>query len=199
MMILSQRSNSLCIRKFDECGAAKRCKLQCARIDQFCQSLLRQLMVQAQTAGNVTVGQHLSFLFEEFHDLILQFFSDFVVAHDSPHYHLNVGVERKVSVARVQSSMSWTVNGIPVRSKNRSQPMRSIHSPMRSCFCACLAQVSTILRTAWVTSGQRGGLFGKKGIASRENLGGVRALEILPPTQIETPSPIGSASGMPGH
>ena len=28
---------------------------------------------------------------------------------------------------------------------------------------------------------------------------GVRALEILPPTQMDTPSPTGSARGMPGH
>ena len=36
-------------------------------------------------------------------------------------------------------------------------------------------------------------------MASFENVGSVRALDTLPPTQIETPSLSGSLSGMAGH
>src|SRR5665811_955729 len=77
--------------------------------------------------------------------------------------------------------------------------MRLIHSPTRSNGRALAAYSSTIDLTASVTSGQRGGLFGRYGIASLVNIGSVLALEILPPTQIETPSLMGSASGMAGQ
>src|SRR3990172_9837751 len=53
--------------------------------------------------------------------------------------------------------------------------------------------------TAAVTSGQRGGLFGRYGIASLENIGSCRAFETLPPTQIEMPSFSGSAIVMDGQ
>src|SRR3990172_1645707 len=53
--------------------------------------------------------------------------------------------------------------------------------------------------TAAVTSGQRGGLFGRYGIASLENIGSCRAFETLPPTQIEMPSFSGSAMVMDGQ
>jgi hypothetical protein len=39
-----------------------------------------------------------------------------------------------------------------------------------------------------VTSGQRGGLLGRKGMASLVNMGSRRAFDTLPPTQIDTPS-----------
>ena len=56
-----------------------------------------------------------------------------------------------------------------------------------------------MLVTASTTSGHRGGLFGRNGIASLVNLGAVRALLTLPPTQMEIPSFSGSFSGMAGH
>src|SRR5512143_1463319 len=56
------------------------------------------------------------------------------------HYsHLKVGVILNVSRAKVKSSMCIWVKAIPVILKNRSQPMRSIHSPTRSCLRASLA------------------------------------------------------------
>ena len=70
-------------------------------------------------------------------------------------------VERKVVVACVKLSRCFSVNSIPVNLKKRSQPILSIHSPMRSPSCAFLAHTSIRFFTASVTSGQRGGLFGK--------------------------------------
>src|ERR1039458_6206588 len=49
-----------------------------------------------------------------------------------------------------------------------------------------------MLATASTTSGQRGGLLGRNGMANFENLGSLRALETLPPTQMERPSFSGS-------
>jgi len=66
--------------------------------------------------------------------------------------------------------------------------MRSIHSPIRSCLRAFSAYTLTMLTTASTTSGQRGGLLGRNGMASLENIGALRALETLPPTQMESPS-----------
>ena len=53
--------------------------------------------------------------------------------------------------------------------------------------------------TASTTSGQRGGLFGRNGMASLVNFGAVRALLTLPPTQIEMPSFSGSFIGIAGQ
>ncbi len=88
---------------------------------------------------------------------------------------------------------------MPVNLKNLGQPMRSMNSPSRSYFRAPSTQTSTIFRTASVTSGQRGGLFSMKGMASLENMGSERALETFPPTQIEMPSFKASAMGRAGQ
>ena len=53
-------------------------------------------------------------------------------------------------------------------------------------------------RTASVTSGQRGGLFGRNGMTMREKLGAVRALDTLPPIKMATPSFLASMMCMPG-
>src|SRR5512144_3108269 len=95
--------------------------------------------------------------------------------------------------------MWYFVNSSPVSLKNFGQPMRSIHSPIRSKGRAFFAYTSTRFFTASVTSGQRGGLFGRYGIASLENIGSCRALETLPPTQIEMPSFSGSAMVIDGQ
>src|SRR5512141_3383941 len=95
--------------------------------------------------------------------------------------------------------MWYFVNSSPVSLKNFGQPMRSIHSPIRSNGRAFAAYTSTSFFTTSVTSVQRGGLFGRYGIASFENIGSCRAFEILPPTQIEMPSFSGSAIVIAGH
>src|SRR5512138_3234014 len=95
--------------------------------------------------------------------------------------------------------MWYFVNSIPVSLKNRGHPIRSIHSPMRSKGRAFAAYTSTSCFTASVTSVQRGGLFGRYGIASFENIGSCRAFETLPPTQIEMPSFSGSAIVIDGQ
>src|SRR3990172_2888768 len=56
-----------------------------------------------------------------------------------------------------------------------------------------------MLLIAATVSGQRGGLFGRKGIASRENIGWMRALDTLPPTKTATPSNSGLAMGSAGQ
>src|ERR1035437_9904542 len=53
--------------------------------------------------------------------------------------------------------------------------------------------------TALTTSGHRGGLLGRNGMASFENFGSLRALLTLPPTQIERPSFSGSFICMAAH
>src|SRR3990172_10709529 len=52
---------------------------------------------------------------------------------------------------------------------------------------------------AATASGHRGGLFGRYGIARRENIGAVRAFDTFPPTKIATPSPSASAIGIAGQ
>jgi hypothetical protein len=88
---------------------------------------------------------------------------------------------------------------MPVNSKNLGQPIRSIHSPILSYLRALAAQTSTKLRTASVTSGHLGGLFGIQGIANFENIGLLRAFDTLPPTQIDIPSFSASLIGKAGH
>src|SRR3972149_2066306 len=95
--------------------------------------------------------------------------------------------------------MCLFVNSIPVRLKNLSQPMRSTHSLTRSPSRARAAYTSTMFLIAETTSGHRGGLFGRKGIARRENMGGLRALDTLPPTKTATPSKSGLAMGSAGQ
>ena len=53
------------------------------------------------------------------------------------------------------------------------------------------------LFTASITSGHRGGLLGRNGMASLEKRGGSRALDTLPPTQIDTPSLCGVVTAWP--
>ena len=71
-------------------------------------AFLASSMLQAQTVGYVPAGQHLALLLEELDDLVL--FSSSVdfdrLMLASSLYHLNVGVDRKVSDARVKSSIS---------------------------------------------------------------------------------------------
>src|SRR3990172_2381730 len=52
---------------------------------------------------------------------------------------------------------------------------------------------------AATVSGQGGGWFGRKGIASRENMGAERALETFPPTKTATPSNSALAMGSAGQ
>src|ERR1017187_3870504 len=88
---------------------------------------------------------------------------------------------------------------MPVTSKNRGHPTRSTHSPSRSKRRAFWAYTSTIRVTALTTSGHRGGLLGRNGMASLENFGSLRALLTLPPTQTERPSFSGSFICIAAH
>src|SRR3972149_11199049 len=81
-----------------------------------------------------------------------------------------------------QLSIWNLVNGSPVSSKNRGQPMRSTQSPTRSQSRASFLYVARIFFTIAATSGQRGGLLGMPAATSLWNMGLERALEFLPPT-----------------
>src|SRR5690606_4883560 len=83
-----------------------------------------------------------------------------------------------------QSSIRYLVNGSPVFSKKRGQPMRSIQSAIRSHGRASSLYVYRILRTTSPTSGQRGGLLGSPLATIFMNVGLPRAFEFFPPTQI---------------
>ena len=71
---------------------------------------------------------------------------------------------------------AYPVNSTPTASKNFSQPMRSMNSPMRSCLRALFAQYSTTRLMIATVSGQRGGLLGQEGhqqLRKRRALAGV--------------------------
>src|SRR5574340_1419203 len=83
-----------------------------------------------------------------------------------------------------QSSMWYLVNGKPVFSKKRGQPIRSTQSDRRSQGLASALYTRRMFFTTAPTSGQRGALFGRPEATSLWKVGRIRALEFLPPTQI---------------
>src|SRR4030066_208906 len=83
-----------------------------------------------------------------------------------------------------QLSMWYLVNGNPVSSKKRGQPMRSTQSPTRSQSLASSLYTRRIFFTIAPASVQRGGLLGMPAATSLWNMGLERALEFLPPTQM---------------
>ena len=102
--------------------------------------------------------------------------------------------------ARVFEIVNVVARELKAGQLKESRPANAI-DPLANAFVFARVPLytSTIFFTASTTSGQRGGLLGKYGIASRENRGALRALLTLPPTQIDSPSFSASAIGIAGQ
>src|SRR5574341_2095435 len=74
------------------------------------------------------------------------------LCHGIPPHALKWSDRCQVRSAWRKSSMCCLVNGMPVFWKNRGQPMRWIHSPIRSYFRASAAQTSTVNLVKFVVS-----------------------------------------------
>ena len=155
-------------------------------------------LFNTKTFRYITMGHHLPFFLEELNNLIFQFFSTSSLIC-SPLYHLKVGVER-IGVGcqgEIIDELNTEGDAGQIEEALPANPFDPFAHALMLARMACPGFDNIAHRIGHFRP--VGGLLGRNGITRRENFGGVRALEILPPTQMDIPSPTGSASGIPGH